>query len=208
MKPIVLGDTQRRICDFIASEIASGRSSPTLREVARHFGFASSRAAAWHINNLVALGVLDHQPNKARSLRVRLPGAKPRRSTFEIPLFGSIPAGMPRECQQQADGYVSADSGTLGFKPTGNTFALRVRGDSMTGKHILNGDIVVLEFGQQPASGQVVAALIDGESTLKTFLVKGGKPYLRAENPAYPDLLPAQELTVQGVFKALIRKAG
>ena len=56
-------------------------------------------------------------------------------------------------------------------------------------------------------NGQVVAALIDGESTLKTFVVKGGKPYLRAENPKYPDLIPAQELMIQGVFKALIRKA-
>jgi repressor LexA len=53
----------------------------------------------------------------------------------------------------------------------------------------------------------VVAALIDGESTLKTFVVKGGKPYLKAENPKYPDLIPAQELMIQGVFKALIRKA-
>ena len=52
-----------------------------------------------------------------------------------------------------------------------------------------------------------MAALIDGESTLKTFVLKSGKPYLKAENPRYPDLIPAQELVIQGVFKALIRKA-
>jgi repressor LexA len=66
---------------------------------------------------------------------------------------------------------------------------------------------VVLEHGPEPRNGQVVAALIDGESTLKTFVLKGGKPYLKAENPKYPDLIPAQELMIQGVFKALIRKA-
>ena len=77
----------------------------------------------------------------------------------------------------------------------------------MMGRHILSGDIVVLEHGPEPRHGDIVAALIDGESTLKTFLRKNGKPYLKAENPKYPDLLPAQELMIQGVFKALIRKA-
>ena len=84
---------------------------------------------------------------------------------------------------------------------------MRVTGDSMIGRHILDGDVVVLEHGPEPRNGQIVAALIDGESTLKTFVVKDGKPYLKAENPKYPDLIPAQELMIQGVFKALIRKA-
>ena len=65
----------------------------------------------------------------------------------------------------------------------------------------------MLEHGPEPHNGQIVAALIDGESTLKTFVLKSGKPYLKAENPRYPDLIPAQELVIQGVFKALIRKA-
>jgi repressor LexA len=77
----------------------------------------------------------------------------------------------------------------------------------MIGRHILDGDFVVLEHGPEPRNGQIVAALIDGASTLKTFVVKGGKPYLKAENPKYPDLLPAQELMIQGVLKALIRRA-
>jgi repressor LexA len=84
---------------------------------------------------------------------------------------------------------------------------LRVTGDSMIGRHILDGDFVVLEHGPEPRTGQIVAALIDGASTLKTFVLKGGKPYLRAENPKYPDLIPAQELMIQGVVKALIRRA-
>ena len=76
----------------------------------------------------------------------------------------------------------------------------------MIGRHILDGDFVILEHGLEPRNGQVVAALIDGASTLKTFVVKAGKPYLKAENPKYPDLLPAEELMIQGVLKALIRK--
>ena len=77
----------------------------------------------------------------------------------------------------------------------------------MTGKGIFYGDLVLLEHGAEARHGQVVAALIDGKSTLKTYVVKNRRPFLRAENPKYPDLMPADELMVQGVFVALIRKA-
>jgi repressor LexA len=152
-------------------------------------------------------GFIESDPGKARSLRVTSPLAKLRSRIMDIPLFGSIPAGFAREREQGAEGCLSVDIESIGFKPTRNTFALRVAGDSMIGRHILDGDIVVLEHGPEPRPGQIVAALIDGESTLKTFVVKGGKPFLKAENPKYPDLTPAQELMIQGVFKALIRKA-
>ena len=71
----------------------------------------------------------------------------------------------------------------------------------------MDGDLVVLEHGANPKPGDVVAALIDGESTLKTFLLRGTKPFLKAENPKYPDLIPAQELVIQGVLKLVIRRA-
>jgi repressor LexA len=122
-------------------------------------------------------------------------------------LFGSIPAGFAQNREQETEGCISVDVDSIGFKPTRNTFALRVTGDSMIGKCILNGDIVVLEHGPEPRNGDVVAALVDGASTLKTFVRKNGKPYLKAENSKYPDLIPAQELMIQGVFRALIRKA-
>ena len=121
-------------------------------------------------------------------------------------MYGSIPAGIPQAREQDAEGCVSVDVDSIGCKPTRNAFALRVTGDSMIGRHILDGDFVILEHGLEPRNGQVVAALIDGASTLKTFVVKAGKPYLKAENPKYPDLLPAEELMIQGVLKALIRK--
>ena len=75
----------------------------------------------------------------------------------------------------------------------------------MIDAHIQEGDVVVLEY-REPRDGDVVAALIDGETTLKRFLLNDGKPYLKAENPNYPDLIPARELVVQGVVVALTRK--
>jgi repressor LexA len=178
-----------------------------LREIARRFGYRSPRAAACHLEAIKRKGFLESEPRKARSLRITSPLTKLRGRITDIPLFGLIPAGFAQNREQEAEGCVSVDTESIGFKPGRNTFALRVTGDSMMGRHILSGDIVVLEHGPEPRHGDIVAALIDGESTLKTFLRKNGKPYLKAENPKYPDLLPAQELMIQGVFKALIRKA-
>ena len=198
---------QQRVLDFIQTEVHAGRPIPTLREIAERFDFRSHRAAACHLEAIKRKGFLASDPGKARSLRVTSPLAKLRSRIMDIPLFGSVPAGLAQNREQQAEGCVSVDIESIGFKPTRNTFALRVNGDSMIGRHILDGDIVVLEHGPEPRHGDVVAALIDGESTLKTFLRRNGKPYLKAENPRYPDLIPAQELMIQGVFRALIRRA-
>ena len=198
---------QQQVLDFVHTTQQAGEAAPTLREIAAHFGFKSSRAAADHLDALRRKGFLESTPGKARSLRVTSPLAKLRSRVLHIPLFGSIPAGLPQAREQDAEGCVTVDIESIGLKPTRNSFALRVTGDSMIGRHICDGDIVVLEHGPDPRQGQIVAALVDGASTLKTFLLRAGKPYLRAENPKYPDLIPAQELMIQGVFKALIRRA-
>lgn len=202
-----LTDIQRRVFDFVRDKLAAGRPAPTVREVAAKFGWSSKRAAECHIEVLIRKGWLASESGKARSLRLKDVAQAVRRAVVEIPLFGSIPAGFGADREQQADECIPVTIDSIGFKPTKNTFALRVTGDSMIGKHICDGDIVVLEHGPEPRNGQVVAALIDGESTLKSYIMKGGKPYLKAENLKYPDLIPAQELMIQGVFKALIRRA-
>jgi len=202
-----LTKAQQRVLDFIKGEVHAGKSVPTLREIATRFGFRSHRAAACHLEAIKRKGFLESDPGKARSLRVTSPLAKLRSRIVDIPLFGYIPAGLPQTREQEAEGCVTVDVETIGYKPSRNAFALRVAGDSMIGRHILDGDYVVLEHGPEPRNGQIVAALIDGESTLKTYVVMGGKPYLKAETPKYPNLIPAQELMIQGVLQALIRRA-
>ena len=198
---------QQQILDFIQKWQRTEGATPTFQEIADQFGFRSLNSVTEHVRLLRNKGVLVTEPGKARSLRVVSTLAKLRGRIVDIPLFGSIPAGLPQAREQDAEGCVSVDVESLGFKPTRNSFALRVTGDSMIGRHILAGDVIVLEHGPDPRNGQVVAALIDGESILKTFVLKGGRPFLRAENPKYPDLIPAQELMIQGVFRALVRKA-
>jgi repressor LexA len=203
-----LSQKQAAVRTFIANELAAGRPCPSHREIASHFGFASSHAAACHVQALIRKGALIAAAGKARALRLA-ENAKPllRVTVAEIPLFGSIPAGFGQDREQEAEGCVTVDIATIGFKPTRNTFALRVVGDSMIGRHVCNGDIVILEHGPEPRHGQIVAALIDRKSTLKTFVLKNNKPFLKAENPKFPDLIPSEELMIQGVVRALIRKA-
>jgi len=203
-----LTDIQRQVFDFVRGKVVAGRPTPTPREVAAEFGWSSKRAAECHIEALIRKGWLASEPGKARSLRLVDVAQVVRRVVVEIPLFGSIPAGFGREREQEAGECIPVTIDSIGFKPTRNTFALRVSGDSMIGRHICDGDIVVLEHGPDPRPGQIVAALIDRKSTLKTFVVKNGRPFLKAENPKYPDLIPLEELMIQGVVRAVLRTLG
>jgi repressor LexA len=203
-----LSKKQAAVRNFIASELAAGRACPSHREIAAHFGYASSYSAACHVKALIRKGAIIAGDGKARALRLA-DAFKPvrRAAVADIPILGSIPAGAGQDREQETEGCITVDVATLGFKPTRNTFALRVTGDSMIGKHICDGDIAVFEHGPEPRAGQIVAALIDRKNTLKTFVLKNGKPFLKAENPRYPDLIPSEELVIQGVFRVLIRKA-
>jgi len=144
----------------------------------------------------------------ARAMRI-VPGfsdeALVMRNFIEVPIVGSIVAGMPIEAEQENGKYVRITPDMLGGHRGQPLFALQVWGDSMVDAHILEGDMVVLEQ-RPPHDGDIVAALIDGESTLKRFLLREGTPFLRAENASYPDLIPAAEMVVQGVMIGLVRR--
>src|SRR5271170_4148229 len=122
-----------------------------------------------------------------------------------IAVLGQVTAGRPATNDETESGCIAVDLSTIGISPNARTFALRVRGDSMTGAHIVDGDTIVLEM-RTPHDGAIVAALVDGESTLKRYFVRRGVPYLKADNPKYPDVIPARELVIQGVVVAVFRK--
>jgi repressor LexA len=122
-----------------------------------------------------------------------------------IAVRGEVSAGRPATSEEREPGCIGVDLSTIGISPNARTFALRVRGDSMTGAHILDGDTIVLEL-KPPHDGAIVAALVDGDSTLKRYFVRKGVPYLKAENPKYADVIPARELVIQGVMVAVFRK--
>jgi repressor LexA len=198
----VLTDRQRDVLDFIEKEQRERGFTPSTREIQHHFGFASQTSVMQYLNALARKGVIDRQARKARALVT--PVQKVR--ITDIPIYGQIPAGMASATEEAVEGRVSLDTASVNASRNGRTFALRVRGDSMIDAHILDGDIVILEDRKEAHSGDIVAALIDGETTLKRYVVEHGRAYLRAENPRYPDLIPARELRIQGVMVSLVRK--
>ncbi len=200
---LTLTTRQQEVLDFIADSQTQTGMVPTTREIQQHFGFASQTAAVNHLRALEKKGFIQRQAGKARAMA--LTSHLEREQIIDVPIYGQIAAGLAETVEQDNDGVVSIDAASVGVTKGQRAFALKVRGDSMIGAGISDGDLVILEH-REPRSGAVVAALIDGETTLKRFLQQGGNPYLKAENPHYPDLIPARELIIQGVMVALIRK--
>ena len=116
-----------------------------------------------------------------------------------LPICGSIPAGFPEEGD-----CVPVELAEINLPQSARTFQLRVRGDSMTAAGINSGDIVIFEH-RNANPNDIVAALVDGKTTVKRLIMRDGKPYLKAENPGYPGFTPAQELVIQGVLVAVVR---
>jgi repressor LexA len=198
----MLTDRQRNVLHFIQHEQREKGVTPSTREIQNHFGFASQTSVMQYIAALERKGFIDRQARKARSLITPLQKVR----ITDIPIYGQIPAGMASATEEHIEGHVSIDAGSVNASKNARTFALRVRGDSMIDAHILDGDLVILEDRKDVQNGDIVAALIDGETTLKRYVTEHSRPYLKAENPAYPNLIPARELRIQGVMISLVRK--
>jgi repressor LexA len=198
----MLTHRQKNVLDFIQSEQREKGLTPSTREIQSHFGFASQTSVMQYIATLERKGFLERHAGKARALIT--PVQKVR--ITDVPIYGQIPAGMSALTEQTVEGHVSLDARSANISKNRGMFALRVRGDSMIGAHIVDGDIVILEDNKEVYNGDIVAALIDGETTLKRYVVDHGRPYLKAENPRYPNLIPARELKIQGVMVSLVRK--
>lgn len=200
---MTLTSRQQQILEFIASEQRKSGVTPSTREIQEHFGFASQTAAVNHLRALERKGVLQRHAGKARAMA--LVSTLNREPIIDIPIYGSIAAGFAELTEESRGGVLSMDTRAVGLRSSAQAFALKVRGDSMIGAQINDGDLVVLEQ-RGPRNNDIVAALIDGETTLKRFVVNRGQAFLKAENPNYPDLIPLTELVVQGVMVALVRK--
>ena len=184
---------------------------PSIREIQAHFGFKSTNAVMGHLRALERKGYISRVAGQARAFRVTYDTGedKPEDTSdvVSIPIYGHIAAGYPDGVETGGEvGRLQIDAQTAGVpRSSRKAFALKVRGESMIDAAINDGDIVVLEK-RLPENGDIVAALIDGETTLKRFIQERGQPpYLKAENEAYPKLYPVSELIIQGVAKAVVR---
>jgi repressor LexA len=198
---------RKEILKYIQAETDAHQRPPTVREICAHLNVSSPGTVHDHLAALERSGWIERGRGQARSVRLlkRL-APMPSPDQIAVPLLGKIAAGRAVDAEEDPGGYMKIDKSLLGGTRGGSLFAVHVTGDSMTGRGICEGDIAVAEADVPPRVGDIVVALIDQESALKT-MVQGAKGvFLKAENPRYPNLVPATEMVIQGVVRVLIRR--
>ena len=197
---------QYRVFTCIVRHRSETGFPPTVREIAEKLGYRSPNNVRQHLRLIEQKGYIRLLPGKARGIEI-VAGTdeEGEGNGIEIPLVGSVAAGKPIAAIENVDNYVTLDRSI--FKGEG-LFALRIRGDSMIGIGILNGDIVVIRPKASAEHGEVVVVVIDGDATLKRFLKENGNVILRAENPVYSDIVLSSTSSIQiaGKLVGVIRK--
>lgn len=168
---------------------------PSYQEMASLFGFASKKSSFDLIQKLIEAGFFE------KDTAGRL---TPQPSFFALPVLGSIPAGQPISAEEQLLDTMAFDRYLIN-RP-GNSYLLKVKGDSMIEAGIFSGDMVVIEKDRTPKDGDVVVACIDSEFTLKTLRHINNQPYLAPANSEYKELIPKDSLEIFGVVVSVMRK--
>ncbi|MBD3237933.1 MAG: transcriptional repressor LexA [Candidatus Eisenbacteria bacterium] len=169
----------RAILDFIARTQAERGAPPTLREIGRRFGIRSTNGVRYYIDRLELEGLIRRRPGAAR-------GAIPEAPTAPgLAILGQIAAGDPVLSEEQIEGRLDLERLERGSPD----FALRVRGDSMKGAGILDGDMVLVRQDPTPRDGEIVVALIGDESTVKRFYRRGERVVLQPENTDFDPIV-------------------
>lgn len=201
-----LTPTQQRLLNYLRRKIASDGRVPSLREAAAEFA-VSHAAVARTLRVLETKGLLKREGRYGRTVHLlnRAREVSALQRGRDVPIVGRIAAGLPMYAQADWDGSITVDAELFRGQ---NLFALKVRGDSMKGAGILEGDLVICEPRQYAQNGEIVAALIRGEeATVKRFFLRSDHIELRPENPAHtPMRFGFGEVLVQGKVIGLLRE--
>jgi repressor LexA len=197
---------QKEILDYISRFIERHGYEPSYAQIARHFGVSSKATIAKHIAALERRGLISRRDTEgAFNLAVKVVEA-PADAICEVPLLGRIAAGAPLDAVEDSE-VISIPRFLLGRVRPERVYALRVAGDSMIDEHICDGDIALIENRTEARDGEIVVALIDGaRATLKRLFRFGPEVELRPANSQLAPLrLPASRVSVQGIFRGLLR---
>ncbi|MCD7828612.1 MAG: transcriptional repressor LexA [Clostridiales bacterium] len=192
-----LNPTQRKIYEYLAERSQQG-VPPSIREICDAVGLKSTSSVQANLIALEKAGYIERDPMHKRS--IRLVGADSERIT-RVPLLGTVTAGLPILAVEQIEGYISYSGPVSSDKML---FALRVRGESMINKGILDGDIVIVEKTSFAENGDIVVALIEDEATVKTFYKENGGFRLQPENDTMTPII-TNNLYILGKVKAVVR---
>lgn len=204
---------QRGILDFIREWVSDHGYPPSVREIGEAVGLVSPSSVAYQLKELERKGYLRRDPNRPRAVDVRTPTEQvdtdedaalraQRPTPAYVPMVGRIAAGGPILAEQAIEDVLPLPRELVG---EGTLFVLQVKGDSMVEAAICDGDWVVVR--QQPTanSGEIVAAMLDGEATVKTYRLRDGHAWLMPRNPAF-EPIPGDDATILGRVVAVLRR--
>ena len=201
---------QRKILEFIKDWVERYGYPPSVREIGEAVGLVSPSSVAYQLKALETKGFLRRDPNRPRAVDVRSPSEMVDDETLRsarptpayVPLVGRIAAGGPILAEQAVEDFFPLPRELVG---EGEVFMLEVKGDSMIDAAICNGDWVVVRQQPTATAGDIVAAMIDGEATVKTFRRRDGHAWLLPQNQAYSPI-PADDASILGRVVAVLRK--
>lgn len=195
---------QQAILDFVMDYVQEEGYPPSIREIGAHFGIGSLRGVTVHLDALARKGYISRS-NTPRSIKLIHPTTQPQTSRIVmVPLLGSIAAGSPIEAMESADEQIPVPAEMV--RNIRDAFLLRVKGDSMIGDGILPRDLVLIKPQVNANNGDLVAAMIDGEATVKRFHSDSKGVQLLPSNPNYePIVVRSENSRIVGKVVGLIR---
>jgi repressor LexA len=197
-----LTSRQKAIYDFLLKTIREKGFAPSIQEIGRQFKIASTNGVSDHLKALEKKGYIRRVGKRAIEV-VNALGKAAITPTREVPVLGKIAAGKPLLSEENFEDTITIPDDIGSDK----RFALKVRGDSMVGAGILDGDRVIVKQQGSAENGAIVCAVIEGEATLKRFFEKDGVVTLKAENEKYPPITVSEgEFRIVGRVVGLLRK--
>ena len=187
--------TIKSVAQKLADFSRNRHRMPTYEEMLTLLAVRSKSVVHFWMNKLLQEGILEK--DKSGHLTFINP-------FFGVPLAGEVSAGFPSPAEEELRDVISFDEYLITKQE--ESFLLKVDGDSMIGAGIMPDDLVLVERGKEPKTGDIVIAEVDGAWTMKYFHKKGKEVYLEAANPKYPRIKPVAELRLGGVVTAVVRK--
>lgn len=199
-----LTDRQIEVLAFLKQFSEQEGLPPSIPEIQRHFGLASPRGVAKHLEALAAKGYLQIVPHLARGIRLTSL-ARQARGQWAVPILGRVAAGLPIGLAHEADESLLIDRALFRTRPD---YLLRVKGDSMRDDGILDGDLVAIKQASTAENGQTVVARIDGEITIKRLKLMRSGIKLLPRNPDYApiDVPKDADFAIEGLYCGLVRR--
>jgi repressor LexA len=196
---------QQAIYSYIKEFILLHKFPPTIREIGKKFGIKSTNGVRDSLLSLERKGLIKKFSRQARSIEL-LQSAPSLANAVHIPVIGRIAAGTSILAEENIEDTLTMDKALL--PRSGQIFTLRVQGDSMTGDGILSGDLAIIQKKKNAECGQIIAALIDGNATLKHYYPAENRIELRASNPAYSPIIisEGENFSIAGILAGIIRK--